>query len=51
MYVESINRKTVDEPSTRAGTEMQIVEDTRVDTGWGDGGVEGGLNWEIRFLV
>ena len=24
MYVESINRKTVDEPSSRAGTEMQM---------------------------
>ena len=47
MYVESRNRKTVDEPSSRAGTEMQIVEDTRV----GRWAREGGLDWEIRFPV
>ena len=49
--MESINRKIVDELSSRAGTETQIVENRHVDMGWGDGRREGGLNWEIRFDI
>ena len=44
--MESINRKIVDELSSRAGTETQIVENRHVGT---EG--EGVRNWEIKVDI